>query len=273
MKFINQQEIINRITAAIKMTKTKGRHYNFLAISSAGMGKTTLAKLYFEILKIKPYESLGSTFNPVSLLFTDTPHIFIDEIHNLNSFDKLYPYMDNEKSTTFFCTTEFTKLPEAFTSRCIILRFQPYELNHIVDIVMEYSRYLGFEIQKDTAELIAKRCKGNPRIAKLMLTESEGLFKTFKYEFSIAGFEKLFTELGIYEHGLTKIDVAYLAFIKKLGTSSIKTISRGINIDESAIMESIEPWLIQNNYIKITNKGRIINPFIIELLENLQGGN
>lgn len=273
MKFINQKPSLKRITAAINMTKSKNRHYNFLIISPAGMGKTTLAKLYFETLKVTPYESLGSTYNPVQHSLQNSPYIFVDEVHDLENFETLYPFMDSVTNTTFFCTTEFSKLPEAFTSRCIILRFGQYELKDLTEIIVDYSRYLGFQIENDTAELIAKRCKKNPRVGKLMLMEAAGMFKTFKYEFSMAGFEKLFNELGIYDNGLTLTDISYLTFVHKLGNAGLKTISRGIRVDETTVLENIEPWLIQNDYIQITNRGRIINENTYQLLPQLRGEN
>jgi len=272
MNFVNQEKVLKRIDAAIKMTKLKNRHYNFLIISPAGMGKTTLADLYFSKLKVTPYKTLGSTYNSVQISLNNTQYIFIDEVHDLEEFETLYPFMDSSKHTTFFCTTEFAKLPEPFTTRCIILRFEDYKLEHLIKIIIDYSRYLGFAIEKDTAELVSKRCKKNPRIAKLMLMEAAGMFNTFKYEQSIAGFEQLYDELGFFNNGLTLIDTTYLLFIHKIGNSSLKTISRGIKIDERTIIETIEPWLIQNEYIQITNRGRIITENTYAILPELRGG-
>lgn len=273
MKFINQEKIVRQLQAFVNMTMKKKTHYNILLISPAGYGKSTLAQLYFRDMNIEPSFALGSRFNPNSYSLENDPYLFIDEIHDLRQIETVYPYMDSPINTTVFCTTEYARLSGPFLSRCVILRFDEYDVEHTTEIILDYSRYLGFAIEIDTAKLIAERSRNNPRVAKINLMRAYGMMNTFRYEFSIDGFDKLFNEIGIYKEGFTKEDMAYIKFIKENGPIGLTTIARAINIDESTLKNIMEPYLIKNRIIEITGKGRnyIGNPFIETKKENPSG--
>ena len=263
MEFVNQKTAIKSLKAFSNMTVTKDIHYNILIISPAGWGKTSLAKLYMEKFDKKYIDILGSRFNPTSYSLENDQFIFIDEIHHLKPIENIYPYMDSPNNTTVFCTTDYARLPEPFMTRCNIIRLEEYTLEDITTIISEYSRYLGFPINNDTAELIAKRSRNNPRISKVLLMRAYGMMKTFTYEDSIDGFENVFDEIGVYDGGLTKEDLAYIDIVKTHGPISLRNISKTIRVDELTITEVMEPWMIKNRIIEVTSRGRqfISNPF------------
>jgi len=65
---------------------------------------------------------------------------------------------------------------------------------------------------------------------------------------------------GVNTSGLTDVDRQYL---RALNNSDIPlgvgTISATTGIDKVTIEDTIEPWLLQNDIIKKTPRGRILN--------------
>ncbi len=64
--------------------------------------------------------------------------------------------------------------------------------------------------------------------------------------------------LGIDEDGAGDLDRNYLEYIGTNGIASLATLAGFLKIDKQEIVDRIEPFLLEKQWIQITNKGRIL---------------
>ncbi len=73
--------------------------------------------------------------------------------------------------------------------------------------------------------------------------------------------KKSLERLKINEHGLDSTDVEYLmSLVKKFGGGpvGIESIASSIGEEPTTIEDVIEPFLLQEGYIKRTSRGRVV---------------
>jgi Holliday junction DNA helicase RuvB len=110
-------------------------------------------------------------------------------------------------------------------------------------------------------DLVATISKGTPRIVNSTLE--------WLRDYKIAGrlgqlseedVEKAMKIRGIDANGLTDVDRQYLRALNNSDIPlGISTISATIGIDRATIEDTIEPWLLRNDIILKTPRGRILN--------------
>ena len=116
-------------------------------------------------------------------------------------------------------------------------------------------------IEQDAARLIAKRCRKTPRIANR-------LFKRVRDFALVGGYEKITLDLAedslkrlkVDEFGLDSVDIEYLtSLITKFngGPVGVETIATSIGEEVSTIEDVVEPFLLQEGFIKRTPRGRV----------------
>ena len=255
--FIGQNKIMREMNAIYHGLKGKGSSVNILLKGPAGCGKTFLATEFCKKLSRNKFNyvltSKGFEMTRKSQLYRC--HI-LDEIHDLKSFEILYPWMDMNKYVFFFITTEYGILPEPFTSRCLQFNYAKYSIKEIAQIGMIYAEKIGLRLEMDTAILVAKRARGNPRKIEKLIQRMMFLINRGYHPMTLRGVKSAFNDIGIYNGGYTDLDVNYLKFISKIGRASLRTISRSINVDENTIKNDVEPFLIDKGHIEISSKGR-----------------
>jgi Holliday junction DNA helicase RuvB len=257
-KFIGQQKIVKEISAILHGLKTNEQEsVNILFRGPAGCGKTTLAKFFC-------YELVNNAFSyqiPDGKILM-TPNIsklrahIVDEVHMARDLEEFYPLMDGNDYTFLFCTTEAGDLPDPFISRCITLNFEEYTDNEICTIIVEYGREIGFIIDRATAQLVAKRARGSPRVAKKYLKRIKFIIDRGYHPKTVNGIIDAFEDIGILKGGYTDLDMKYLKFLANQQIASLATITRGISVDEETVKNTIEPFLLDKGHISISNRGR-----------------
>lgn len=257
MNFIGQEKIVLELNAIIK---NRPKYVNILFRASAGMGKTKLANEFLlESCRNYTFQTPEKR-NGYRIYWYDKSREyrghFIDEIHNLKSIETLYPLMDKKSFYFVFATNEYGDLPEAFISRCFVYNFVPYTLDEIIEILLLYGVEKNFTISRGTAEIIANRCRNNPRVAKNYLDRINILIDSGYHKKTERGIITAFNDIGIYKGGYTTNDIRYLQYLEKIGTASLSTISRGISVDEHTIKNEVEPFLVNNGHIIINSRGR-----------------
>ena len=210
--------------------------------------------------------------------------MFIDEIHRIPSFieEILYSAMEdftinivigNEgKSrsvkidlppfTLVGATTRAGDLSSPLRDRFgIINKLEYYSDNELASIVKRTSRVLSMNIDDDAAVELAKRSRKTPRIANR-------LFKRVRDFALVKGSGKIDLEttldsldrLNVDKYGLDSIDIEYLeALINKFngGPVGVETISTAIGEEITTIEDVVEPFLLQEGFIKRTRSGRV----------------
>ena len=143
----------------------------------------------------------------------------------------------------------------------IVSKLNYYSEDELLKIVKRTSRVFDMPIEDDAARLLAKRCRKTPRIANR-------LFKRVR-DFALVGGKEIIDyeladeslkKLKVDEFGLDAIDIEYLtSLITKFngGPVGVETIATSIGEEPSTLEDVVEPFLLQEGYLKRTARGRI----------------
>ena len=122
---------------------------------------------------------------------------------------------------------------------------------------------------QDSSNEIAKRSRGTPRIALRLLKRIRDFSEYYDEDaISIDTTIKALNELGVDENGFDELDLSFLNLLAKAKGRAIglSTIAAALSEDERTIEDIIEPYLLANNYVERTPKGRIATKKTYDLL-------
>lgn len=289
--YIGQEEIKNNIKVFIEAAKMRDEALDHVLLyGPPGLGKTTLAHIIANELgsniKTCSGPSLEKSGDIAAVLSTLEPGdvLFIDEIHRMPKVieEILYPAMEDFELdiilntdgktrnikidlppfTLVGATTRSGDLSSPLRDRFgIISKLNYYTNEELTEIVKRTGRVLEMEIDEDAALEIAKRCRKTPRVANRLfkrvrdfaLVNGDG---HINLEITLDSLKRL----KVDEYGLDSIDLDYLnALIYKFngGPVGVETISTAIGEETSTIEDVIEPFLLQEGFIKRTRSGRV----------------
>lgn len=253
INFVGQARIVRELKGIQDaLQRDRNESLNILLRGPAGCGKTKLAQEFCKPFGKHAYQIIEKDF----VLTESTRFQIIDEIHMLKNYEQIYEYMDAEVFVFIFCTTDSGILSDPFSSRCLQFTFDEYSEDEIAKIAYAYSLEIKLNMAMDTAKLIARMSRGSPRFAKNYVKRIRFMIMSGYHPMTLGGVKSAFKEIGVYNGGYTAIDMSYLNFIQKVGTTSLKMISRSIKVDEDTIKNEIEPFLIEKGHIQISSRGR-----------------
>ncbi len=260
-----------------------------------GTGKTTLAHIitnYFDkkikIIQGTQLQKIPDLINFISLV-SEGDFLFIDEIHAMSfvCFETLYSILEdftidimvgkdfNAKSTRvqlpkftlIGATTSIGKIPSALEERFGISFFMDtYSIEEIKLIIKRTSEIFQCELTLDEIDYLSTFCKGVPRIANRLIKRVNDYLKVINN----IKVEEILKEMSIFQLGLETIDIAYLKLLfNNEEPIGLKTITTTLNLDQYTIEDKIEPFLLSNNLIRKTMRGREITSKGVEIVNDL----
>ena len=291
-EYIGQSDVKENIKVFVKAAKLRGTNLDHVLLyGPPGLGKTTLAHIIANELGTNIKTASGPTIEKsgdlAAILSTLEPNdvLFIDEIHRIPRYieEILYSAMEDFKLdiiiggegqsrsikidlppfTLIGATTRSGDLSAPLRDRFgIMCKLEFYSDEELALIVKRSARVLNLDIEDDAAHEIAIRSRKTPRIANRLLKrvgdfalgEGGGIV-------TLELVKKALTRLKINESGLDIADVPYLmSIIEKFngGPVGIESIASSIGEEATTIEDVIEPFLLQEGYVKRTSRGRII---------------
>lgn len=288
--FTGQEKIVENIKVFVAAAKQRGEALDHVLLHGPpGLGKTTLSHIIANELQ----SSIKITSGPVldkpsdlAGLLTNLEAndvLFIDEIHRLNPIveEYLYSAMEdfridimldsgpNARSiqiglnpfTLIGATTRAGLLTSPLRARFgINARLEYYDSALLTSIVKRSAGILQTPLVDDAAFELARRSRGTPRIANMLLRRTRD-FAQIKGDGTIAmDIAKMALKaLDVDENGLDDMDNRILhTIIEKFkgGPVGITTIATAVGEEGETIEEVYEPFLIQEGYLKRTSRGR-----------------
>lgn len=280
---IGNEKIKRCLRIAIDAARKESREIpHCIFQGQSGSGKTTLAyaaaKEYGSFFRTINAAGINSAEQIIKILVSsqDKDIIFIDEIHALKpQFQEiLYPALEDrkltiknkdrsitvdvKKFTLFAATTHIGQVNGPLLNRFKYHLFiEPYSLEEMTEIVTFYSKQRKCKISPQFARLVAERSKFVPRVAQSRIDWILDYFTSTNNKPSIVEINKAFDLIGIDEEGLDYNDRKYLEILESSDEPlGLKAISSMSGIPEDSIENHIEPYLLSQNMIVKTKKGR-----------------
>ncbi len=291
-EYVGQEEIKENLRVFIKAAKMRNEPLDHVLLyGPPGLGKTTLAHIIANELgsnlRTASGPSIEKSGDLAAILSNLEPGdvLFIDEIHRMPSYieEILYPAMEDfeidlviggaegkSKSikinlppfTLVGATTRAGDLSSPLRDRFgIVSKLEYYSFEELKNIVIRSGKVFDIKVNDDAAMELAKRSRKTPRVANRLfrrvrdfaLVEGNGIIDL---DITLKALERL----KVDSTGLDNIDREYLtSLIDKFngGPVGVETIATSIGEEVTTVEDVVEPYLLQEGFIKRTRSGRI----------------
>jgi Holliday junction DNA helicase RuvB len=284
-EYIGQDKAKQMIKSYIEGVKQRNMPFpHTLIYGNAGCGKTTLARIMAKELNQQISELIGAEIKSSYDIIWKLKDfdgkagvVFLDEIHAMDrdTVEGLYPMMEdfkhnNQQIVPFTMIGATTELGEILKrSRPFVERFklwielEPYTNQNIVEIVTQYREHLFSKdaVSSDVLSIIGENARCTPRTGIRLLEAT----------IYLGDIKQALRNANVIKDGYTTRDLKCLSYLNENQKGvGLQGLSSYLNIPQELYVYEVEPYLLQNNMIIRTPRGRKITALGISKMEELR---
>lgn len=279
---IGQTSVIAQLRVALDAAFEDNRKLDdCLLVGPPGLGKSQIASVLAQELAVNCHETLAQSIksaadlNALLLSARDKDVIFIDETHELQRVFQtaLYLAVDRKrvsvvggKAVQNIPLANFTLVLGTTDEHCLLqplrdrmkltLRLQFYSVEELKRIVSHRAKALGWPLDEEVPEQIAKRARGVPRLALRLLQSCRRVCRAIGEDMITPEHLKKACLLeGMDDLGLGITERKYLHILSQ-GASRLNVIASMLGLITRTVSEVVEPPLIRLNLIGKDDQGR-----------------
>ena len=291
-EYVGQTDIKENLKVFIKACKMRDEVLDHVLLyGPPGLGKTTLAHIIAHEMGTNIRTASGPSIEKsgdlAAILSQLEPGdvLFIDEIHRIPRYieEILYPAMEDfvldiviangdgtsrnlridlPPFTLVGATTRAGDISAPLRDRFgITSKLSYYTDDELYQIICRTSKVLGMPIEESAAHELARRSRKTPRIANRLFKRVRDFALVFEQEEIDDEITKTsLKRLKVDEDGLDQVDIQYLdALITKFngGPVGAQTVATSIGEEVTTIEDVVEPYLLQEGFVKRTPRGRV----------------
>jgi holliday junction DNA helicase RuvB len=293
-EFVGQPSLCEQLSVAIEAATGRGEPLDHLLLAGPpGLGKTSLAQIVACELDAPFVQTAGPALERkgdiAAFLTALEPRsvFFVDEIHRLPRAleETFYPAMEDSRLpitvgqgagarvvtlelppfTLIGATTRTGLITTPLRDRFgIHARLEPYTISELAAIIERSAGILEIPLQLGTAEAIAARSRGTPRVANRLLRRVRDYAEVRTG--GVLDTDTAFAALNLLEvdeRGLDRLDREILRTICEKfagGPVGLSTLAVAVGEERDTIEDVYEPHLLREGLIKRTPRGRAATP-------------